>query len=382
VTERSLRVPSLERTLRGAVAVAGIGETAYYKHGQLARGRVQAGLQAILAACADAGIDPHDIDGFAVLQQRPLRPVAPGRGAGLPRCARTTMQWGGGGGRLRRGGGQRGGGHCRRAGRLRGGVPRAGAGPARPLRPGQAGRHGRARWPTMAPYGVLSPAQKYAMKVQRFMHEHGVRQEALRAVALASYHHAQANPRAVMHGKPLDAARYDASRWIVEPFHLYDCCMENDGAAARCWSRRTRARPEAASRPTCWAWPWAATTARSPARTTQPHYASASFVGVAQDLYRMAGVGPADVGSGAGLRELHRRRGDGAGRARLLRARRGQRLHARPTPHRARRPPAAEHQRRQPGRVLHARLRAGARGGAPGARPVHQRRPRGTTWRW
>ncbi len=29
------------------------------------------------------------------------------------------------------------------------------------------------------------------MKARRFMHEHGVEQEALRAVALASYHHAQ-----------------------------------------------------------------------------------------------------------------------------------------------------------------------------------------------
>src|SRR5438094_75588 len=36
------------------------------------------------------------------------------------------------------------------------------------------------------------------MRVRRYMHEHGVQQEALRAVALASYHHAQANPRVVM----------------------------------------------------------------------------------------------------------------------------------------------------------------------------------------
>ena len=82
------------------------------------------------------------------------------------------------------------------------------------------------------PYGLTSPAQSFAMKVQRFMHAFGVRQEALRAIALASYHHAQANPRAVMHGRPLDETKYDASRWTVEPFHLYDCCLENDGAAA------------------------------------------------------------------------------------------------------------------------------------------------------
>ena len=37
----------------------------------------------------------------------------------------------------------------------------------------------------MVPYGVLQPPQRFAMRVQRYMHEHGVRQEAMQAMALA-----------------------------------------------------------------------------------------------------------------------------------------------------------------------------------------------------
>ena len=58
-----------ERTLRGKVAIAGIGETRYYKHGQSPDSEfalaLQAILQAILRACADAGIDPRHVDGFS-----------------------------------------------------------------------------------------------------------------------------------------------------------------------------------------------------------------------------------------------------------------------------------------------------------------------------
>src|SRR5215475_12214508 len=146
------------------------------------------------------------------------------------------------------------------------------------------------------PYGVLAPPQRFAMRVRRFMHEHGVQQEALRAIALASYHHAQANPRAVMYGKPLDAAKYDASRWIAEPFHLYDCCMENDGAAALVLVGAERAR-DFRQEPVFLLGAAAGSGYRTGAIPhNSPRYGSASFDTVAPDLYRMAGLGPSDVG--------------------------------------------------------------------------------------
>ena len=133
------------------------------------------------------------------------------------------------------------------------------------------------------------------MRVMRFMHDHGVRQEAQRAIALASYHHAQANPRAVMHGRPLTAEAYDASRWIVEPFRLFDCCMENDGAAALVLVSAERARD--LRRPPAYLLGVAqGSEHRNAARGhNAPVYASSSFTTVAPHLWEMAGLGPKDV---------------------------------------------------------------------------------------
>ena len=72
----------------------------------------------------------------------------------------------------------------------------------RSLAQGQFGRFGqgprvnqvRGAAAFTAPYGLMSPAQTFAMRVRRFMHDHDVGQEALRAISLTSYSHARTIP--------------------------------------------------------------------------------------------------------------------------------------------------------------------------------------------
>lgn len=87
-----------ERTLRGRVAVAGIAETRYYKHGQAPVPEFRLALEAILGACADAGLPAKAVDGFAGYSNDRTDPSRLAAALGLPRLRSTTMQWGGGGG--------------------------------------------------------------------------------------------------------------------------------------------------------------------------------------------------------------------------------------------------------------------------------------------
>src|SRR6267378_3989848 len=87
-----------ERTIRGRVAVVGVGETTYYKHGRAPASEFALALQAILRACADAGIDPREIDGFASYSNDRNDPSRLAAALGLPELRFSNMQWGGGGG--------------------------------------------------------------------------------------------------------------------------------------------------------------------------------------------------------------------------------------------------------------------------------------------
>src|SRR5215510_13802368 len=89
---------STVRTLRGKVALAGIGETKYYKHGKAPDSEFSLALQAILRACEDAGIDPRQVDGFSSYSNDRNDPSRLAAALGLPALRFSNMQWGGGGG--------------------------------------------------------------------------------------------------------------------------------------------------------------------------------------------------------------------------------------------------------------------------------------------
>jgi acetyl-CoA acetyltransferase len=285
----------VERTIRGKTAIVGIGETRYYKRGASPDPEFKLVLEAVLKAVDDAGMDVHDIDGFASYSNDRNDPPRIASALGLPHIGFSNMFWGGGGG-----GG---------SGAVANAAAAVAAGYAdnvvvfRGLAQGQFGRFGQGApvkyaaggMAFTAPYGLMSPAQMFAMRVRRFMHEHHVRQDALRAVSLASYAHAQHNPRAVMHGRPLTEEDYENSRWIVEPFHLFDCCMENDGAAAVIVTSAERAK-DLKQKPAYILAAAQGTDYRQAAGAhNAPDYATSNFKTLAPRLYSMAGVGPEDV---------------------------------------------------------------------------------------
>ena len=92
------------------------------------------------------------------------------------------------------------------------------------------------------PYGCASPVQMYAWMAMRHMKTFGIDNEAMGAVAIACRKHAQFNEKAINKGKPLDMEGYMRSRMISEPFRLYDCCLENDGAATVVLTSAERAK--------------------------------------------------------------------------------------------------------------------------------------------
>lgn len=81
-------------------------------------------------------------------------------------------------------------------------------------------------------HGWNTPAQRYAVLCRRYMEEYGLPRRILGEIALAARAHANLNPGAQMHGRTLTMDEYLAGRMIADPYTLYDCSQETDGACA------------------------------------------------------------------------------------------------------------------------------------------------------
>jgi acetyl-CoA acetyltransferase len=90
--------------------------------------------------------------------------------------------------------------------------------------------------------GIDSPTVLYALAARRHMKRFGTTQDQLGHIAVAQRQWAQLNPMAQFYGKPLTLDEYHSSRYIAEPFHLFDCCVVSNGGVAVVVTTLERAR--------------------------------------------------------------------------------------------------------------------------------------------
>jgi acetyl-CoA acetyltransferase len=92
-----------------------------------------------------------------------------------------------------------------------------------------------------AAYGAFGANPLYALGARRHMHLYGTTHDHFGTIAVGQRRWAQMNPVAQMR-KTLTIEEYHASRWIVEPFHLFDCGLVSNGAVAVIVTTPERAR--------------------------------------------------------------------------------------------------------------------------------------------
>ena len=104
------------------------------------------------------------------------------------------------------------------------------------------GRGGSGPGAFTEPFGLLTPQHSLAMTTRRRMHEYGYTSRQFGMAAVTQRMHANRNPRATFFDQPLTIEDHQASRYVVDPLHLYDCCLESDGGGALVLTTLERAR--------------------------------------------------------------------------------------------------------------------------------------------
>jgi acetyl-CoA acetyltransferase len=227
---------------RDRCAISGIGSTRFSSDS--GRSTLSLAVEASLAAIADAGLAPNQIDGIVRCDMDAALHNDVAEGLGL----QNLTYWGSSG----NGGAAPGGMIGQAVGAICSGQAtavlayralngRSGARFGRGVGGGKAGAAARQSRPVggrgsydefFAPYGMVAPGHLFSLMAQRHMIEFGTTAEQLGHIALACRARANANPGAQMADRTLTMDEYLAARMISTPLRLFDYCLETDGACA------------------------------------------------------------------------------------------------------------------------------------------------------
>ena len=286
-------------SLKNKACIVGIGSTEFTRNS--GRSEIHMAVDAALAACEDAGLDPSRIDGISRFGTAAGLAVEFTSESDVARCLGipnlryfVEAPWGGGA--------------C--CATIMHAAMAVATGVAnyvlcfRSLCPasGQV-RYGRptnvpidSHWSWSMPFGFQSPTSWVAMFTKRWMYETGATAEQMGAVALVCRENALRNPRSMFYGRPLTMAEYLASPMMCEPFRLHDTCLENDGAVALLVTSPERAR-DLKQKPAFVTGVGEATGWDSYCMTSfyRPTIGIPEMEETGKELFRMAGLTPKDI---------------------------------------------------------------------------------------
>lgn len=285
------------------VAIVGVGATDYYRRGASAHRSInEMAGEAILAACADAGLAVRDVDGLAFYSLaragygEQIEAAELMETLGFSELRFTAALTGGGGGS---------------AGAI--GLARAAivAGDASVVVTVMALQQ-RTRLGTVVaskaatpvssflqPYGLAGPGHLVSMLTRRHMHQYGTTRDAFAEIAISTRNNALNRPKA-RYQTPLTREEYYAGRMVADPLCVYDFCLESEGAVAIVTTSLERARDlrqppvpvVAAAHGGTRAWGRAFTWFGMPDDET---FASSGHQAIAGRLYKQAGIAAADI---------------------------------------------------------------------------------------
>ena len=217
---------TLEKDLRGSTAVVGVGDAGI---GEVGPGvsALQIAGEASLAALADAGLKPSDVDAVfchSAFFTFPATTLSEYLGL-TPRYVDTTAT--GGSSFIA---------HLRHAtAAINAGMAEVALiayGSNQRSHSGGLATSGANLIPSYeAPFGPRLPVSGYALAAARHMHEYGTTREHLAEIAVAARKWAQLNPDAFMRDE-LTIDEVLGARMVSTPLSVRDCCLVTDGAGA------------------------------------------------------------------------------------------------------------------------------------------------------